>query len=149
MRVRMAHMQAEGAALVAATESHLAAWVVGCVSRFTGDEAVLARAGAVGKAAAAAVAGELADLLAADIDAQPTTPLAVLRSAVRHPTSVLAAAGIPPVDRDAFARDRFPDDLYGLTPATFADIHPAVGEAGLAWGAARVVAHRARHGAGR
>ena len=42
-------------------------------------------------------------LLALDVDAQPTTPLALVRGAVRYPTEVLAAAGVRPVDRDPMA----------------------------------------------
>jgi hypothetical protein len=39
----------------------------------------------------------------------------------------------------------FPDDDYGLTPASFADIDPALAEPGLAWGAAKAWVHRRRH----
>ncbi len=38
-----------------------------------------------------------------DIDEQRTTPLALIRGAVRYPTEVLRAAGVPPVERDRFA----------------------------------------------
>ncbi|MEO7555966.1 MAG: hypothetical protein ABIV94_05100, partial [Acidimicrobiales bacterium] len=68
----------------------------------------------------------------------------LLRRAVRYPTAVLAAAGVPPVVRDAFAERAFPDDDYGLTPATFADVDPALHEPGLAWGAAKAHVHLSR-----
>jgi hypothetical protein len=50
------------------------------------------------------------------------------------------------VARDAFEQERFPDDVYGLMPASFADFGPEVGEAGLAWGAAKAWEHKRRHG---
>ena len=72
--------------------------------------------------------------------------MAVLRRAVRYPTEVLAAAGAAPVERDDFAIDRFPDDVYDLTPASFGDIHPDLQTPGLVWGAAKAFAHRRRRG---
>jgi len=73
------------------------------------------------------------------------TPLQVLREAVRFPTAVLQAAGVPPVERDGFAEDRFPDDVYNLMPASFADVSPELGELALVWGAARAMEHRRAH----
>ena len=84
-------------------------------------------------------------MLAADVDEQATTPLAILRTAVRYPTEVLVAAGVPPVERDSFSQRAFPDDIYDLTPATFADVDPALAEAGIAWGAAKAFEHKRRH----
>ena len=100
---------------------------------------------AAGSAAAAEIGGEVARLLAADIDHQRENPLSVLRRAVRYPTEVLSAAGAVPVERDDFAIDRFPDDAYDLTPASFGDIHPDLREPGLNWGAAKAFVHRRRH----
>jgi hypothetical protein len=102
-----------------------------------------------GRAAAAEVGPEVRALLALDVDAQPTGPLAVLRSAVRFPTEVLAAAGVPGVVRDEFAERAFPDDVYGLAPAAFADLDPSLHDAGLVWGAAKahvVLARRRAEG---
>src|SRR5215213_6484684 len=65
------------------------------------EEEVLAAARDAGRRAAADVGGAVRALLAADIDEQRSTPLALLRSAVRYPTEVLQAAGVPPVRRDA------------------------------------------------
>jgi len=104
---------------------------------------------AAGRAAAAEVGPEVRALLALDVDLQPTGPLAVLRSAVRFPTEVLAAAGVPAVVRDEFAERAFPDDVYGLAPAAFADLDPALHDAGLVWGAAKahvVLARRRNEG---
>ena len=105
-------------------------------------------------ASAAALAGRLArddvapqirTLLAADVDEQRTTPLALLRSAVPYPTQVLHEAGVPPVARDGFSVEQFPDDDYDLTPAGFADVDPTLHEPGLVWGAAKAHVHIHRH----
>lgn len=107
---------------------------------------VRAAAEAAGAAAAAEAGSEVARLLAADVDDQRENPLAALRRAVRYPTGVLLAADTAPVERDDFAIDRFPDDIYDLTPASFADIHPDLQTLGLTWGAAKAFVHRRRHG---
>jgi hypothetical protein len=98
-------------------------------------------------AAAARDAGvpQVRQLLETDIDQQQTTPLTLLRTLVRHPTEVLRSAGARPVARDEFSRGSFPDDLYDLTPASFADVDPALHEPGLAWGAAKAYVHLSRH----
>lgn len=84
-------------------------------------------------------------LLATDIDEQRSTPLQILRDAVRYPTEVLASAGIDAPARDEFARRMDPGDLYGLVPATWSDFGERVAEAGLAWGAAKAHVHMSRH----
>jgi hypothetical protein len=89
--------------------------------------------------------GAIRRLLETDIDDQRSTPLALLRGAVRYPTEVLTAAGVPGLERDRFAEEAFPDDIYDLTPARFADIDPALAEIGLAWGASKAFAHKQRH----
>jgi hypothetical protein len=83
-------------------------------------------------------------LLEADVDDQVGNPLAVLRTLVRYPTEVLRAAGARPVARDDFAVRNFPDDLYDLTPAAFADVDPDLHEPGLVWGAAKAHVHLTR-----
>lgn len=90
-----------------------------------------------GEAAVSDVGPRVRELLSADVDSQRTGPLALLREAVRHPTEVLAAAGVPPVVRDEFAERVFPADVYGLAPASFADLDPALAEVALVWGAAK------------
>jgi hypothetical protein len=84
-------------------------------------------------------------LLETDVDEQRTTPLTVLRDLVRYPTGVLRSAGARPVPRDEFDQRSFPHDLYDLTPASFADVDPALHEPGLAWGAAKAYVHLRRH----
>jgi hypothetical protein len=100
---------------------------------------------AAGEAARAEVAPRVRALLEADIDEQWTTPLAVVRAAVAYPTRVLADAGVPPVARDRFEQERFPEDAYNLTPGTFSDLGPEVADPAIAWGAAKAWAHRRRH----
>jgi hypothetical protein len=91
------------------------------------------------------VAPAIRSLLMDDVDEQRTTPLALLRMAVSYPTEVLRHAGVPPADRDDFARDRFPDDDYDLTPATWGDVDESLVDPGIAWGAAKAFTHKARH----
>jgi hypothetical protein len=83
-------------------------------------------------------------LLATDVDRQSGNPLAILRDLVRYPTAVLRAAGARPVGRDEFHERSFPDDVYDLSPAAFADVEPALHEPGLVWGAAKAHVHLAR-----
>jgi hypothetical protein len=102
-----------------------------------------------GERAVAEVGPEVRALLAADVDAQRTSPLALLRGAVRYPTEVLAAAGVAEVVRDEFAERAFPADVYGLAPAAFTDLSPALHEPGMTWGAAKahvVLARRRAEG---
>jgi hypothetical protein len=133
--------------LAAAIERALPQWLERCVARFVvldaSVAAVLARAV---DEAAAEVMPEIRAVLLADVDQQRINPLALLRAAVRFPTAVLAGLEVPPVARDEFARRNFPDDLYDLTPASFADVDPALHEPGLVWGAAKahVVLQRRR-----
>ena len=110
------------------------------------DPNVMAAARDAGERARADVGGRVRPLLDADIDDQHTNPLSVLRQAVRYPTDVLRQAGVPPVQRDRFALERFPDDDYDLTPTSFADIDASLFEAGVAWGAAKAWLHKQRHG---
>jgi hypothetical protein len=124
-------------------ERVLAPWVVRCVERVAdawrpGSSGALAgEAADAGRRAAREVGPRVRALLATDVDQQPTGPLAIVREAVRYPTEVLAAAGVPPVARDEFAERAFPEDVYDLSPASFADLDPSLSEAGIVWGAAK------------
>jgi hypothetical protein len=109
------------------------------------DDALATRIDQAAAAAREAGARPVRRLLATDIDQQGTTPLEVLRGLVRYPTEVLRSAGARPAARDEFSRRNFPDDTYDLTPASFADVDPALHEPGLAWGAAKAYVHLARH----
>jgi hypothetical protein len=134
----------------AAISAHLEPWLRRIVARVAtahglADDGLDAEAAAAAREAAATVLPRVHDLLRADIDRQSTTPLQLVRGAVAWPTAVLRAHRVPAAERDAFARERFPDDDYDLTPATLADLDPAVGEAAIAWGAAKAWEHRRRH----
>ena len=94
--------------------------------------------------AAADVGARVHALLALDIDEQPTGPLALIRQAVPYPTAVLRDAGVAPVDRDEFAARQFPDDVYDLSPTSFAELDPDLHETGLVWGAAKAHVHLSR-----
>ena len=140
-----------GEQLADAVEQALPGWVDRSVRRRlidwggTADPEVLDRAADAGQRAAVEVGAELRRLMATDVDEQWTNPLSILRGAVRYPTAVLRHAGVPPIVRDDFDERHFPDDDYGLVPLAFADIDPALHDLGLAWGAAKAMAHLRRH----
>lgn len=137
-------------ALADAIEAALPGWVERSVrARLAGGgpEVDEATAGA-GRRAADEVGSAVRRLLEADIDEQPTTPLALLRGAVRYPTEVLREAGVAPVPRDPVQEQLFPDDVYDLAPASFADVDPSLFEPGIQWGAAKAFVHKQRHGGG-
>jgi hypothetical protein len=106
---------------------------------------VLDAARLAGAAARRDVGARVRALLEADVDEQRTTPLAVVREAVSYPTGVLAAAGVPPVERDPVDRAMFPADVYRLSPASFADLDPRLTDLAIAWGAAKAWLHLRRH----
>ena len=134
-------------ALADAIEAALPGWVVRSVAlRAAG---LGAEAQAAGERAGAEIAAQVRTLLEADVDQQWTSPLDLLRRAVTFPTAVLRAEGISPVRRDSFAEQVFPDDVYDLSPASFADVDPALTEPGIEWGAAKahvILNRRAREG---
>jgi hypothetical protein len=140
-----------GAELATRVSAAVPAWVVRCVgTRLPPERAdrarILDEAEECGRRAQSDVAGKLGALLSADVDAQHATPLEVFRAAVAYPTVVLRRAGVAPPRRDEFAEARFPDDPYALTPASLQAVDPDVGELAIAWGAAKAMAHRRRHG---
>ncbi len=112
------------------------------------EDAPTALVEAVRAAAVREVEGPLRALLEEDVDQQRSNPLAIVRRAVPAVTAALRAAGVPPVDRDADAARLFPEDVYDVVPASFADLHPTVHEPGLVWGAAKahVILRRRRAG---
>ena len=142
-------------ALADGIEAALPGWVTRSVERIViawrgaADDGLRAAAEAAGTEAQAAVVPAVRALLETDVDRQWTSPLHLVRRAVRYPTGVLERAGVPPVVRDSFAERNFPDDVYDLAPATFADLDPALAERGIEWGAAKahvVLARRRREG---
>ena len=148
----MVRVEPHATALADAVEIALPGWVERSVSRIMAawlgrapDAGIVEAAREAGRRAGAEVGAEVRALLAADIDDQWTTPLSLLRAAVRYPTAVLQDAGVPPVGRDPFRERLEPGDLYDLSPASFADVDPALAEPGMVWGAAKALAHRRRH----
>ncbi len=148
-------MEEQAKALADAIEAALPSWVERSVARRLADAGrpvetdVAAAAADAGRQAADEVGPAVRRLLEADIDEQATTPLSLLRGAVRFPTAVLRGAGVPEVVRDEYHPALLPDDVYDLAPATFADVDPSLAEPGLAWGAAKAFTHIQRHGGGR
>jgi hypothetical protein len=118
-------------------------WIERCVSHFGAPIDDSARTAA--RAAGDEVVRRLSALLALDVEAQPTTPLSILRDATRHATGVLAAAGVAPVRRDEMRARSFPDDVYDLAPATWSDVDERLHEPGLVWGASKARAVIDRH----
>jgi hypothetical protein len=85
-------------------------------------------------------------VVTADVDDGGGSPLAALRDGVGPATELLGALRVPPSRRDDFARRAFPDDVYELGPAAFADVDESLVEPGVAWGAARAHVHLRRRG---
>ena len=113
------------------------------------DPSVRADAEEAGLRARADVGPRVHALLDTDVDEQWTSPLHLVRQAVHYPTEVLQRAGVPVVVRDSFAEEVFPDDVYDLAPASFADVDPGLAEPGIEWGAAKahvVLTRRRREG---
>lgn len=145
-----AELAAHAERLAAGVEAALPGWVERAVARRLGDwggdvePAVFERARGAGQAARDLIGPQLRELLRRDVDEQHTTPLEVVRGAVRFPTAVLAEAGLPPVARDELAERRMPGDVYDLAPAAWADVDDALAEPGLTWGAAKAYVVLAR-----
>ncbi|MDE0804859.1 MAG: hypothetical protein OSA99_16245 [Acidimicrobiales bacterium] len=137
-------------ALVEGVEAVVPGWierlVVQRVRAWCGDvaPAVVAAAATAGSAAAADVVPRMRSLVETDLDDQRTNPLSLLRDATRFAHDVLADVGVPEVARDQFSTRSFPDDVYGLVPATWEDVDPALHELGLTWGAAKAFLFKAR-----
>jgi hypothetical protein len=145
------NLERYGRDLADAVEAVIGDWVVRCVAgrvedftRASPSDDVLAAARAAGDRARADVVPKLRALLALDVDDQRVNPLLLLRAAVTYPTDVLRGAGVPPIVRDEFDERAFPDDVYGLNPASFADVDRSLHEPGLVWGAAKAHAHLIR-----
>lgn len=143
-------MDPEAERLADAVEAALPGWVVRSVERillaWQGEvpAAVRAQAAEAGRRAVAEVGPEVRRLLEMDIDQQWTGPLDVLRRAVRFPTEVLRRHGVPAVERDEFDERHFPQDPYGLTPMSFADVDPSLHGPGIRWGAMKAHVHLER-----
>jgi hypothetical protein len=136
--------QQAGESLIEAILEVLPQWARSHVVRLGGYSLVEAGK-ASGVAAAAGLAGELRALIDTDSDLQSTTPLAIVRRAVAWPTAVLTAAGVVPGPRDPFTADRFPEDIYEITPASWSDFGEEVNDLGIRWGVMKALLHKQRH----
>ncbi len=134
-------------ALIETVERVTPEWVQRLVAkRVEMNDAIRADAHTAAGRATEYVVTRLTQLLQTDIDEQANTPLAIMRDATKFASAVLSGAGARIVERDDYARRMFPDDVYGLTPANWSDIDESLVDVGLAWGAAKVMDHRSRHG---
>lgn len=138
------HLRAAGLALGQAIVDALEPWALAVATQRGGPSTAAAgqRAGAT---MAETLAPLLVELLAADVDRQRGTPLAVVRASIGPLTEVLRTAGAGRPVRDDVDLAMAPDDEFGVAPRTFADLGEAVHEAGIRWGVAKAFAHRARH----
>ena len=135
---------AAGAELLSTVTDAVPGWIVGCLARFeiVIDDQSLSSAVAEARSL---VEPRLASLLRAPIDAQRSTPLAIIRMMVAVPTALLAAAAVDPVERDPFDERAFPDDVYAIAPATWADLGADVADAGLRWSVNKAFLHAKVH----
>lgn len=143
-------------AIVTGVERELSGWVERSVTRILdawGRTSAEARVDAerdavvAGRRATARVVAELHALFALDPEAQRATPLEIVRHAYLEPTAVLAAAGIPAVERDEFAERAWPDDTYGLVVHGLGDLGDGdLAPLQMAWGLAKSKMLRARYG---
>jgi hypothetical protein len=140
-----AKLAAYATQLADAIEAALPGWVERCVARFVpvdGDVAVQVQA--VGSQVRDEVGDAVRRLLATDLDDQRTNPLNIIRHGVDGPTRLLRSLGVAPIARDEFDERMFPEDVYGLAPASFVDVDPALHEPGLRWGAAKAYVFQQR-----
>jgi hypothetical protein len=133
-----------GAELADGVVASVGGWIQACLARF-GLAIEQDELDAAAKQALALIESPLRKLLSADIDLQRGTPLTIIRRAVAVPTAILAGHSVEPVARDPFDAQQFPDDLYALSPANFAELHESLQEPGLRWSVAKAYLHRQRH----
>ncbi|WP_436794899.1 hypothetical protein [Actinospongicola halichondriae] len=138
------------AALVAAVAEVVPAWierlVIERVRSWSGEVSadVEQAATTAGVEAAADVVPRMQALVETDLDHQRTNPLSLLRDTTRFAHEVLVDVGVPTVARDPFVQRSFPDDDYGLVPASWDEVDPSLHELGLTWGAAKAFLFKAR-----
>lgn len=131
---------AYGSTLAAAIDEALPAWIATWWTRL----GMAAPSDSVVDDVRTAILGPLRALVAADLDDQRSTPLSIIRDAIPILSDALHNAGVAPVVRDEILERLEPDDVYGLSPASFADLGPDVADAGLVWGAAKAHVHLQR-----
>lgn len=141
-------MDARSTRLLVVAESVTPVWAEKLIDRFAGaslasisDER---RATVIDQVTNQTLSG-LRELLALDPELQRTNPLTIFRRATAPITALLTELNIPPVHRDEFEQRSFPDDVYGLYPATWADVSEQLVEPGLEWGAWKAAVIMSRH----
>ena len=140
-------LESATANLIAVIDAAAHEWLVRCVTktyvqqlgtpRLEVEEKLVAAAQVAAEQGRAYVAAELSRELSKDVDDQRMNPLQVLRNAVAFPTRVLQEFGVPTVTRDEMDARMMPDDVFGLSPAHWADVHETLLEPGVIWGAAK------------
>jgi hypothetical protein len=123
--------------LLRAADAVIPAWLERCVRRICSQQGIEsaeldAKISTMVRQASPMVLGELG---AAVTGVRADNPLQVFRRAVVYPTLVLGELGAREVRRDEFSRESFPNDIYGLSPATWIDVDEALHDPGLIWGA--------------
>lgn len=136
----MARISAE---LLAAVDATIGPWVIVAVTSRRPDLADRARHEA--QRCRTDIVTQLEELFALDIDAQQTTPLAVLRTAGAAVARVLDSGGEPRPVRDPFDVRANPEDVFGVGPSTWSDLGDEVAQLGIAWGAGKAHLHLRRH----
>lgn len=139
-----ARLKAIANELIEGIEEHLGPWLRRLVTDRSAGRVAVDDTSPVLDGVADAIIDRVKGLLATDIDEQRANPLALIRSGLGPVTELLAAAGAPHVARDPFDEQAFPDDVFALAPASFADIHESLQEPGIMWGAAKAYVHLAR-----
>lgn len=139
-----AALQRYASVLLDATAQVIEIWIHDSIVTRNPDLAALPAASEAVETGSKAIMGELRTLLMSDIAEQTNGPLQILRAGTRFASAVLADADTPTIARDAFAQQAFPDDVYDLAPANFADVDPSLHEPGLVWGAAKAHVHLRR-----
>lgn len=140
-------LESATANLIAVIDAAAHEWLVRCVTktyvqqlgtpRLEVEEKLVAAAQVAAEQGRAYVAAELSRELSKDVDEQRVNPLQVLRNAVTFPTRVLREFGVPTVTRDEMDARMMPDDVFGLSPAHWTDVHESLLEPGVIWGAAK------------
>ena len=148
----LAQLHDAGSQIIEGVERCLPAWAEAQVIRILDAwgradaetrEQAMGAARDEGAAVTVEIVDELRLLMETDPLDQRATPLEIVRRAVRAPTAVLEAAGVPPVVRDAFDERSFPDDRYDLTPRTLGDLgDDRLAPLHLVWGLAKAAVLR-------
>ncbi len=137
---------AHGQSLVESARMALPKWCTSVVLQRVGDLTADERAelDSVITDVTTTAEASLQVLVAADPDEPLSGPLDRLRSATPPLHDLLDRLGATPPVRDAMDTQLQPNDRHAIGPMAFADLGPAVHEAGIRWGAAKAHMHLRR-----